>query len=61
MGTEPKPAMTSKTVLGNSALFAAYTIAKWVNPEFSIPEPVLVSFLTLGNLLLRLVTKGPVG
>ena len=55
------PVMKSKTVLTNSLVFAIYTIAKWINPDLEVPQDVLVSFLTVGNLLLRFVTKSPLG
>lgn len=51
---ETKSPLKSKTVMGNSGLLAVYTIVKWAFPDFDMPQDVLVSFVTLANILLRL-------
>lgn len=55
--TETKSAISSKTIGINAGILVLYTIAKWVHPEFSIPEDVLVAGQSLLNIILRLITN----
>jgi hypothetical protein len=58
---ETKSAMKSKTVGINAGIMALYTVAKWVKPDLEIPQDVLVSGLSLANLILRLMTTKGIG
>jgi hypothetical protein len=50
-----KKAIQSKTIVGNGLVAAVFTILRWQGVD--IPEDVVVSFLTLGNIFLRLMTN----
>lgn len=53
--TTTKPVITSKTLWFNTLATAIVPILKWQGVE--VPPDVLTSIVTLGNIILRLVTS----
>ena len=57
---ETKTALSSKTIIINATIMAAYNVAKAAWPDLNIPQDALINIMALANMLLRLVTNSSI-